>query len=158
MKGPEAFQQPQAAVEAEAQPTREEAYGDVAERAETLLASLDEALETYTEVSVPCGETMTADATCDKLVARAQIMREGLEHLVEQQREGNSHHGEKAAALTVAAIEHVEGLLMAQADLAHEAERNPAAARLHATVEHIAHTLLTPEAANDATIEGRTDA
>jgi|GEM_PF-6082715 len=133
--------------------TPEQAYTEVAKRLEELLGSLDEALEAYDAVTLPGGEAIDAENEQERMLARAQTLRTGIEGYVEQIREKNEHSAEEAAALSRDAVEHLEGFLAAQADLLNKANRNPAAAQLAAVVTQIAQTLLASAPQDGTTFE-----
>ncbi len=90
----------------------------VVKRADELLGSLDEALESYSEVTIGTS-TYEANTPFEQRVARAQRLKEGVTGLVEQLRTGNSQaEVERAALMLEQVVDLYESALKVEADAA----------------------------------------
>jgi hypothetical protein len=127
----------------------EASFDLVTNRAETLLGSLQEALEQYSEVTLPSGEVVPAHDEHEFLVAKAQRLLEGVQGLREQMQAENEYHGERAVAMLEAATKHLTEYLAVRADLQNEAQKNAGATRLVEVLDKITLALLPREATND---------
>lgn len=133
--------------------TPEQGYSEVIDRLEKLLGALDEALEQYSAVTLPGGETIDATNPQEQMLARAQTLRTGIEGLLEQVREKGERYAEEPVALIKVAVEHLEGYLAARTDLANDAEKFKGARRLVEVLDKITSALLPRDAANDSSYE-----
>jgi hypothetical protein len=137
MSGTEAFRNDEVVTR-----SPEASFDSVADRADIILAALDEALDSYPEVTLPNGEAVEAVDEHERLVAKAQRLLEGIQGLREQVTAKDEYHAERAVAMVEDAVAAITEYLSVRADLLNEVHKNPSAARLVSVLDRISETLI----------------